>query len=234
MNLYQIAKTVGSKTVYITGALSYSEAVKKLNALARTDNSSEVTYTVELHMPFRQVEEQAAPAQQEQPAASPVEVTYTAEVEAYEARRIQYLDQFDDSALAQMCQQAGYLNQFTGEYEFATLEEVSAVFTLRAEREAQFLANEIAAPVSSVESDTVQVAVYHLELNGAVSEEHHYLNRWEAIYAAARSLQAAGLELGRNVDFLQSLYTSRNSGALVIAGDLEESTFSARLIPANN
>lgn len=150
------------------------------------------------------------------------------------SERIQYLDQFDDAALAQMAQTDGYANQFTGQREHATLEELSEVFSYRAEREARYIADEVAAPVSSVESDTVQVALYHLEVNGEVSSEDHYLSRWGAIFAAARKLQQAGEELSANVDFLQSLYSARDTGAVVIAGDLETSTLSARLIPANN
>lgn len=73
MNTFQIAKTEGNaKPVYITGALTYMEAVKKLNSFVRSETSEEVSYSVELFMPNRPVQA-AAPAQQEEPAESPID-----------------------------------------------------------------------------------------------------------------------------------------------------------------
>jgi hypothetical protein len=146
--------------------------------------------------------------------------------------RIQYLDQFDDGALAQMTQASGYMNVFTGATERATLDELAAVYEYRAERAATWAANETAAPISDVESDTVAVTLWDLEINGAVAEDHKRLDRWHAIRAAARALMAASHDV--DLEFLAALYASRFTSALVVAGNLEDSAFTARLTDAGN
>jgi hypothetical protein len=57
MSMWQIDKTEANVTETITGALTYNEALRKLDTLKREETSEEVSYKVSIFMPIRAARE---------------------------------------------------------------------------------------------------------------------------------------------------------------------------------
>lgn len=141
-------------------------------------------------------------------------------------RRLDLMNGFSDTALWSMAQ-GGYYNDSTGELLTATLEEVQEVHTARAERDAQWLAEQIAEEVSPALSDTYtdtfSVGLYTLSVNGKESEFAQFADRHALAYGVARELLKAGIDPENNTGIIAAVLEQADSGqsCSVIAGGLE-------------
>lgn len=143
-------------------------------------------------------------------------------------RRIDFMAQFSDSALAAMAQ-GGYFNDATCELLTCSLEELQEVFNRRAERDADWVAKDAAdncvpnqnSWTAIVASDTEPQASYTLLVDGKKSEHGTFVSKWGIAYAVARELLTAGIDVESNLGIILAVLSSLEDYSSTVAGDLE-------------
>lgn len=142
--------------------------------------------------------------------------------------RIDYLDNFSDSALEAMVQ-GGYRNEFTGELMSITPDEYAQTFNQRHERNERWLAETIANEVvgdqnsanAIIASDTEPVALYVLQVNGKNSEHGMYTTKWGIAYAVARELQAVDVDPDTNHGIIAAVIASIRDNSMTTSSNLD-------------